>query len=121
MTLRLSSGNKFDDSPNLQNIPSDNETRSCFISEQDYSFIDADYKSQEQVVLANASREQNLLNFYKKGFSDMHSYVTFLMYPNIRRCHITELTPDSLNYIKDEYPDLRFLAKTAGFAIKPFY
>ena len=51
----------------------------------------------------------------------MHSYVAFLMYPNIRRCSIEELTPDKLKYIKKEYPEERKIAKSAGFAIKPFY
>lgn len=120
-TGRLSSGNKRDGTPNLQNIPSDEETRSCFIPEKGNIMIDADYSSQEQVVLANFSKEENLLNFYKKGFTDMHSYVAFLMYKDIRRCSIDELAPEKLKYIKKEYPDLRYLAKTAGFAIKPFY
>lgn len=105
----------------MQNIPSDEETRSCFIPEEGNVMIDADYSSQEQIVLANFSKEENLLNFYRKGFTDMHSYVAFLMYENIRRCGLDELEPDKLNYIKKEYPDLRYLAKTAGFAIKPFY
>ena len=51
----------------------------------------------------------------------MHSYVAFLMYPEIRRVEIDDLHPEDLNYIKKEYADKRFLAKTAGFAIKPFY
>ena len=50
----------------------------------------------------------------------MHSYVAFLMYPDIRRCTIEELEPDKLTYIKKEYSDKRSLAKSAGFAIKPF-
>lgn len=120
-TGRLSCGDKNDSTPNLQNIPSDEETRSCFIPEEGNVMIDADYSSQEQIVLANFSKEENLLNFYRKGFTDMHSYVAFLMYENIRRCGLDELEPDKLNYIKKEYPDLRYLAKTAGFAIKPFY
>ena len=104
---------------NLQNIPSDAETRACFIPEEDNIMLDADYSSQEQIVLANFAKEANLINFYQKGFSDMHSYNAFLMYPHIRRCTIDELTPDKLKYIKDEYSDLRYLAKTAGFAIIP--
>ncbi|MDA3854946.1 MAG: DNA polymerase [Candidatus Woesearchaeota archaeon] len=72
---------------------------------------------QEQIVLANFSKEENLINFYKKGFSDMHSYIAFLMYPEIRRCSLDELTPQSLTYIKKEYPFNRKLAKNAGFAI----
>ncbi|MDA3854947.1 MAG: DNA polymerase [Candidatus Woesearchaeota archaeon] len=44
-TGRLSSGNKRDGAPNLQNIPSDAYTRSCFIVEEGNSFIAADYSS----------------------------------------------------------------------------
>lgn len=117
-TSRLSCGNKKDGTVNLQNIPSDDETRACFIPESGNLMIDADYSSQEQIVLANFSMEPNLINFYKKGFSDMHSYNAFLMYPHIRKCSVEELTPDKLKYIKSDYPDLRYLAKTAGFAIK---
>ncbi len=47
----------------------------------------------------------------------MHSYIAFLMYPEIRRCSLDELTPQSLTYIKKEYPFNRKLAKNAGFAI----
>ena len=51
----------------------------------------------------------------------MHSYVAFLMYPDIRRMTLEELTPQNLTYIKKEYPDKRQIAKSAGFAIKiPF-
>ena len=105
---------------NLQNIPADDETRACFIPENNNLLIDADYSSQEQVVLANVSKEDNLINFYKKGFSDMHSYVAFLMYPEIRRCEIEELTPDKLSYIKEEFSDKRSLAKNAGSRLYKF-
>lgn len=46
-TSRLSSGNKYDGTPNLQNIPSDNETRACFIPESGNVMIDADYSSKK--------------------------------------------------------------------------
>ena len=116
-TGRLSCGNKRDETVNLQNIPSGEETRSCFIPEEGNVMIDADFASQEQVVLANFSQESNLLNFYAKGFKDMHSYIAFLMYPSIRRCSIEELEPEKLNYIKEEFADKRYLAKVAGFSI----
>jgi DNA polymerase I-like protein with 3'-5' exonuclease and polymerase domains len=116
-TGRLSSGNKRDGSPNLQNIPSDPETRSCFIAEPGNLIASVDYSGQEQIILANFSQEENLINFYKKGFSDMHSYVAFLMYSDIRHCTIEELTPDKLSYIKKDYLEKRKIAKNAGFAI----
>ena len=120
-TGRLSSGSSRENKPNLQNLPSDELTRSCFISEPGNDYIAADYSSQEQIVLANFSQEPNLINFYKKGFTDMHSYVAFLMYPDIRRCEIDDLTPENLKYVKKEYPDKRKIAKNAGFAIDLFY
>ncbi len=116
-TGRLSCGSKDDNTPNLQNIPRDAETRACFICEPGNVLIDADYSSQEQIVLANFSKEKNLLNFYARGFNDMHSYVAFLMYPDIRRSSLEELTPDKLSYIKTEYSENRRIAKSAGFAI----
>ena len=116
-TGRLSSGSKFDGTPNLQNLPADQETRSCFIAEPGNVLIDADYSSQEQIILANFSKEKGLLDFYAKGFTDMHSYVAFLMYEDIRRCSIEVLTPDKLSYIKSDYPEERRIAKSAGFAI----
>ena len=116
-TSRLSCGNKDDNSPNLQNLPSDELTRSCFIPEKGSIMIDADYSGQEQIVLANFSKEPNLINFYAKGLTEMHSYVAFLMYENIRDCSIEEITNESLLYIKKHHGDKRQLAKSAGFAI----
>ena len=51
----------------------------------------------------------------------MHSYVAFLMYPDIRRYNLEDLVPENLNYIKEEFKEKRTLAKNAGFAINPFY
>lgn len=116
-TGRLSSGNKRDKTPNMQNLPADDETRSCFIPEKNNVMVDADYSGQENIVIANFSKEKRLLDFYKQGFSDLHSYVTFLMYPEIRRCALEELTPENLKYIKEEYSHKRYIAKRASFTI----
>lgn len=69
-TGRLSSGNKRDGTPNLQNLPHDQYTRSCFICEFGNRVGAADYSGQEQIILANFSKESNLLNFYQKGLTD---------------------------------------------------
>ena len=116
-TGRLSCGSKYDTTPNLQNIPSDSETRACFIPENGNVMIDADYSGQETIVLVNASKEPNLINFYEKGLNDMHSFVAFLMYEYIRPCSIDDLNNDTLEYIKKNYKDKRQIAKSAGFAI----
>ena len=116
-TGRLSSGNKRDDTPNLQNLPSDELTRSCFISEPGNDFIAVDYSAQESIVLANFSKDANLLGFYQKGFEDIHSYVAFLLFPEIRRVELDNLTNDELVWIKKNHKHLRNVAKTAEFAI----
>lgn len=116
-TSRLSSGNKRDGTVNLQNIPSDHETRSCFIPEKDNLMIDADYSGQETIVLVNASKEPNLIQFYEKGLDDMHSYVAFLMYEQIRPCSLEELNKSTLEFVKKNHKDKRQIAKAAGFAI----
>ena len=116
-TGRLSSGNKRDDTPNLQNLPSDELTRSCFISEPGNDFIAVDYSAQESIVLANFSKDANLLGFYQKGFEDIHSYVAFLLFPEIRRVELDNLTNDELVWIKKNHKHLRNVAKTAEFAM----
>lgn len=115
-TGRLSSGQKgnnkkgIDQKPNMQNVPADDRTRSCFVAEEGNTLIVSDYSGQEQVVLANKSLEPNLLEFYAKGLGDMHSF-------NAKKIFSTELADVELNDVKKARPDLRQMAKAAGFAI----
>ena len=115
-TGRISSGGKNKENKteyiNMQNIPADKETRSCFVSEEGNVLVVADYSGQEQVVLANKSLDPNLLKFYDDGLSDMHSFTASNMYP--------ELHGMPLDEIKKNHKDKRQKAKSAGFAIKIF-
>jgi DNA polymerase-1 len=112
-TGRLSSGGKDKATgtayPNLQNIPSDEETRSCFVAEEGNVIIGCDYSGQEQIVLVNKCLDPNLLQFYDQGLGDMHSFIASKMYP--------ELEGLSLDEIKSKHKDKRQAAKSAGFAI----
>ncbi len=114
-TGRLSSGQKgnkkkgFAQMPNMQNIPSDTRTRSCFQSEKGNTLIVSDYSGQEQIVLANKSKDKDLLDFYAKGLGDMHSFVASKIFP--------ELADLALNDIKNDHKEKRQIAKGAGFAI----
>lgn len=112
-TGRLSSGGRNKATgeayPNFQNIPSDEETRSCFVAEEGNTLIGCDYTGQEQIVLVNKCLDENLLEFYKKDLGDMHSFVASKMYP--------ELDGMDLNDIKKKHKDKRQAAKVAGFAI----
>jgi DNA polymerase-1 len=114
-TGRLSSGQKgkpkqgIPQMPNMQNIPSDNRTRSCFQAEPGNMLIVSDYSGQEQIVLANKSLDKDLIRFYKEGLGDMHSFIASKIFP--------ELSNLSLDEIKDNHKNKRQIAKGAGFAI----
>jgi DNA polymerase-1 len=114
-TGRLSSGQKGDKKkglpqlPNMQNIPSDSRTRSCFQAQAGNMLIVSDYSGQEQIVLANKSLDKDLLYFYSSGLSDMHSFIASKIFP--------ELVGLSLDEIKDKHKAKRQIAKGAGFAI----
>ena len=114
-TGRLSSGQKgapkkgLPQLPNMQNIPSDNRTRSCFQAQPGNLLLVSDYSGQEQIVLANKSLDKDLLNFYQQGLGDMHSFIASKIFP--------ELSGLSLDEIKDNHKQKRQIAKGAGFAI----
>jgi DNA polymerase-1 len=112
-TGRLSSGGRNKATgeayPNFQNIPSDVETRSCFVAEEGNTLIGCDYTGQEQIVLVNKCLDENLLEFYRKDLGDMHSFVASKMYP--------ELDGMPLDDIKKKHKEKRQAAKVAGFAI----
>ena len=116
-TGRLSCGDKNRNAPNLQNLPNDAYTRSCFIAEPGNKFMSADYSAQESIVLANFAHDESLINFYRKGLQDMHSYVAFLLYKELQTKPASELTNDDLIAIKKNHHDLRQTAKTAEFAV----
>ena len=106
-TGRMSSGNKKQNKPNLQQVPSDHVHRDCFIAAPGTKLICADYTGQEAVIFANKCMDKNLLAFYDKNLGDMHSYVAALCFPS-------ELSGMTLDEIKKKRPDLRQKAKAAG-------
>jgi len=115
-TGRLSCGRKgnkkkrIKPKPNLQNIPSEERTRSCFTAQKsNYTLIVADYSGQEQIVLANFSKDRDLLKFYREGLGDMHSFVASKIFPELANLPLSE--------IKKKHKDKRQIAKAAGFAI----
>lgn len=95
--------------PNIQNLDSESSTRKCFQAQGDRVLVICDYSSQEGVVLADRSGEPALIEFYRSGEADMHSYVARHIFPELRGLTSAE--------IAKEFPHLRKAAKAAGFAI----
>ena len=110
-TGRMSCGaTKSGPFPNIQNVIADNDFRKIFQAKKGNVLIKCDYSGQESVILADFSKEPKLLEFYKKGEADMHSYVAKMIYHE-------QLKDLSLDEIKKLHPKLRQNSKSTNFAI----
>lgn len=111
-TGRTSCGDtRFGPFPNMQNLPSSESIRNCFIpTNKRNTFVVCDYSSQESVLLADMSQEQNLLDFYINGEADLHSYAASKIWSK-------EIGNIPLEDVKKNFPEYRQKAKSANFAI----
>jgi DNA polymerase-1 len=73
-TGRISSSN-----PNMQQIPSNNSYRNCFIAPEGYVFVSSDYSSQELNVLAYWSNDPVFLQALQNN-EDLHSVCAELIF-----------------------------------------
>lgn len=118
----VNTGRMSSSSPNQQNIPStldydfekgdprQDQFRYAFDASEGCSMVNADYSGQESIILVNKSMDKDLLAFYDGDFSDMHSYIASKLFPD-------DLKDIPLDDIKKLRPDLRQIAKSAGFAL----
>jgi len=115
-TGRLSCGGKNKNTKeeyiNIQNLPSDHETRSSFVAKKGHVLIDCDYTAQEDYVFTQLSREPKLIEFYNdtEEERDGHSFVAKICFPE-------DLDSIPEEEVKKKRPDLRALAKKAKFSI----
>ena len=75
----LDTGRVSSSKPNMQQIPADNIYRNCFIAPKGWSFVSADYSSQELNVIAFGSKDPVWLEALEKG-QDLHSTCAELVY-----------------------------------------
>lgn len=93
---------------NLQNLPTDAETRACFCAEKGNKWISADYSGEESVILANIARDSAMIDLFTNGCGDLHSLVAKMVYPK-------ELQGIPVEQVKELRPDLRKKAKAPEF------
>lgn len=95
--------------PQIQNLPADHKTRSCFISEKDNYFCSCDYSALESRLGADIYDEKSMIEEFVHGSGDMHSLVA-------KKCFPKELEGIEIKDIKKLRPDLRKKAKAPEFA-----
>lgn len=93
----------------LQNLPSDEDTRAAFVPEKNNLFASIDYSAAESRLGADIYQEQSMINEFLYGSGDIHSLVAKACFNDI----LKDLTTDE---IKSKYPHLRKKAKPVGFA-----
>ena len=75
----LDTGRVSSSKPNMQQIPADNVYRNCFIAPDGWSFVSADYSSQELNVIAYGSQDPVWIEALKNN-EDLHSTCAELVY-----------------------------------------
>ena len=95
--------------PNLQQLPSDEMTRSCFIAPPGHKMVSADFAALESRLGADIYQEQEMLKEFLEGSGDMHSLCAKMVFAE-------ELKNVEIKDIKKVRPDLRKKVKAVEFA-----
>jgi DNA polymerase-1 len=78
-----STGRIASENPNLQNLPLEGELahylRKCFVAEEGYIFLKADYSQIELRLLAHLSQDENLISAFKNNL-DLHSQTAKMIF-----------------------------------------
>ena len=75
----LDTGRVSSSKPNMQQIPADNSFRNCFTAPEGWSYVSADYSSQELNVIAFGSKDPVWLKALEEE-QDLHSTCAELVY-----------------------------------------
>ena len=118
-TGRVSSGNKDDNAPNLQNLPAKNEFRNCFEARKGFKWVSIDYSGQELRLMADASGEQGFIDVLNRG-EDLHCYAGSMMFKRTITVADKELRTKSktINFGKPYGMGPEKLADTLGITIE---
>lgn len=94
---------------NMQQLPHNAGTRSCFISEEGNLFVSCDYSAQEGRVQGDIYQDEAILKMYREGI-DGHSMYAKIFFKD-------ELRDIDVHDVKKLRPDLRTKAKGPEFAL----
>ena len=112
-TCRISSGGKDKAAGveyiNMLNLPSDAETRACFIAEEGNKWISIDYSGQESFIMADMANDTAMINELTYGEKDLHTLTAKIVFPHIPK----DMPADE---VKEKFHDERKKAKGYEFA-----
>jgi DNA polymerase-1 len=104
----------------MQNIPSLNDYRNCFIPNyKDWVFVSSDYSSQELALIAHESQDEIWLNALKEN-KDLHSICAELLFGNKWKDSAESNCQYYVNQKKcncKEHKKLRTFAKNLNFML----
>jgi DNA polymerase-1 len=115
----LDTGRVSSSEPNMQQIPSDNRYRNCFICPDGWLFVSSDYSSQELNVIAFGSKDPVFLEALEKG-QDLHSVCADLVFQD----QWTNAADDDCAFMRDKskcscskHKEMRTKVKTINFGL----
>lgn len=94
--------------PNIQQLPSDEETRAAFTAEEGNLMVDCDFSALESRLGADIYNEPNMIDEFLHGSGDMHSLCAKLVFHE-------ELKDIPTKDVKKLRPDLRKRVKAIEF------
>lgn len=97
--------------PNMQQLPKNAMTRSCFIAEKGNLFCSCDYSAMEARIGADVYNEHKLLDEFLYGSGDTHAAYAKAVFAK-------ELEGIDTKDIKKKRPDLRNKVKAVEFAVQ---
>ena len=115
----LDTGRVSSSRPNMQQIPASNKFRNCFIAPEGWSFVSADYASQELNVIAFGSQDPVWMKALEDG-QDLHSTCAELVYKDGWTKYAEDDCAYMVNKSKCECPThkkLRTNVKTINFGL----
>ena len=104
-TGRVSSGNREDRKPNMQNIPADNKFRNCFHARKGFKLVSVDYSGQELGIIASGSKDPVWMKAREEE-ADLHSICADMVFKEKWR-----------EADVDEKKKLRIMIKTINFGL----
>ena len=99
-------------SPNIQQLPSDDVTRSSFTAPDGYEWCSCDFSALESRLGADIYNEPHMINEFLHGSGDIHSLMALTFFEK-------QMEPGTTTKeVKQKYPDLRKKAKSPEFLIQ---